>query len=656
MRADPELSHWTMTPERTIGITACLALVLIPHALRISAWVLVSFSVLALWRVAHAMRDTPLPSKWLVVAMSLAMLAAVYLSYGTLFGRSAGVALLVVLSGLKLMESRSVRDAYVLSSLGFFLVITNFLYSQTIATGSYMLVVVAFMMVTLISFSTAPGELALGKRLRVATVVLVQAMPIMLAMFVLFPRLPGPLWGLPRDAHSAVSGLGDTMVPGRISQLTLSDAVAFRVKFHGIAPTPGQLYWRGPVLWRTDGHKWSSGHQSRSWRAQYAELEGKPIDYTITLEPHNYPWLFALDVPTTIPRGAQMTRDFQLRTPKPVRERRRYEMRSYPLARLPRMSLEERTAGLALPPDRHPETRRLASAWRREHGSDAAIVARAMDYFRHQPFVYTLTPPLLDGDSVDQFLFDTRSGFCESYSSAFTVLMRAAGVPARIVTGYQGGELNPVGGYLIVRQRDAHAWVEVWLEERGWTRVDPTGAVSPNRIELGLDGIAPVIDSKGLGIRATLPVEQLWRRLRHGLDAINASWNEWVLGYSTRKQLELLAGFGIDAGNLRSLSLGMLVLVGILLGLTGVWVGRRPSPTDPVLRIYRRYCRKLARSGIAPRPGEGPLDFGTRVSTLRPRLRDPVRRITDLYVALRYADTATSIGEFRRAVAGFRPR
>lgn len=658
MRANPETRQWALTAERTLWITGCLVLVMLPHVERLPAWVLASFALMAGWRTWNAIRGVPLPPRWLVIGLSAAMLGGVYTSYGTLFGRSAGIALLAVLSGMKLMESRGLRDAYVLSALGFFLVITNFLYSQTILTGVYMLVVVLCMTAALITFSTESGELDSRARVRMAGSMLLQAAPIMLVLFFLFPRLPGPLWGLPRDAHDAVSGLSESMSPGRISRLSLSDAVAFRVTFQSKAPPPSQLYWRGPVLWHTDGQEWRSGQPARSWRAQYAELQGEPVDYTITIEPHQQSWLFALEVPTTIPRGAQMTQDFQLRTPKPVRARRRYEMRSFPEARLSRVSIEEQAAALALPSGMHPRARALARRWRDELADDAAVVARALEYFGRQPFVYTLTPPLLENDPVDEFLFDTRSGFCENYASSFAVLMRAAGIPARIVTGYQGGELNPLGEYLIVRQRDAHAWTEVWLSDRGWVRVDPTGAVSPNRIELGMDAaIPPTLGPAGLDLPSRGALWETWRSWRHGIDAIKSGWNEWVLGYGTRRQFELLALFGVDAGNLRNLSMLMFAVLGTILGILALWLARRrPLPVDPVARIYARFCAKLARAGITRRGHEGPVDFAARVVSSRPPLRASVEHITRLYVALRYAAGDTPVAEFKRAVSAFRPR
>jgi len=658
MRVNPETRHWSLTPERTLWITGCLVLVMVPHIARTPLWVLACFAALAAWRVANATRGIPLPSKWLIIGLSGVMLVAVYWHYGTLLGRNAGVTLLIVLAGMKLMESRHLRDAYVLSSLGYFLVITNFLYSQSIWTGVYMLLVVMLMTATLIAFSTERGELDARARLRMAATMLAQAAPIMLVLFFLFPRLPGPLWGLPRDAHSAVSGLSESMSPGRISRLSLSDAVAFRVTFEGRAPAANQLYWRGPVMWHTDGREWKSGRSPRSWRAQYVELQGEPLDYTVTIEPHQQFWLFALETPTTIPRGAQMTRDFQLRTLKPVHTRRRYRVRSFPEARRSVTSIEEQTAALALPPGMHPKARALAREWRAELADDTAIVARALGYYSRQPFVYTLTPPLLKNDPVDEFLFDTRSGFCESYASSFTVLMRAAGIPARIVTGYQGGELNPLGDYLIVRQRDAHAWTEVWLGPRGWVRVDPTGAVSPRRIHLGMDAaIPPTMGPAGLNLPSGGPLWETWRNWRHGVDAIKTGWNEWVLGYGTHRQYELLAYFGVDAGSLNALTVAMFTIVGALLGFLALWlVWRRPVPEDPVARVYRRFCRKLARAGVARRGSEGPRDFAARVALLRPPLGKSVERITAMYVAIRYAGESIPLGAFRRAVGAFRPR
>ena len=658
MRAHPETRGWRLTPERALWITGCLVLVVIPHMAHLPVWVLAAFALLAGWRIANALRGVPLPSRWLVIAMSAGLLAGIYVTQGSFFGRDTGVTLLIALTGMKIMETRGMRDAYVLSALGYFLVITNFLYSQSIPTGIYMLVIVLLMTATLIAFSTEPGEIEARARLRVAAGILVQATPIMLILFVLFPRLPGPLWSLPRDAHAAASGLGDTMSPGRISRLSLSDAVAFRVSFTSKSPPANRLYWRGPVMWHTDGFEWTRGESGRSWRAQYAELDGEPADYTLTIEPHQHRWLFALDFPTTIPAGAQMSRDFQLLSSKPVRTRRRYQVRSYPDAHLTQISIEERAAALALPEGMHPKARALALEWRETIDDDAAIVERALEYYRLQPFVYTLSPPALQNDPVDEFLFDTRSGFCESYAASFAVLMRAAGIPARIVTGYQGGELNPLGEYLIVRQRDAHAWTEVWMQGRGWVRIDPTGAVSPNRIELGMDGAIPArIGAAGLDLATRGPLGEAWRNVRFSIDAVNAGWNDWVLGYGTRRQRNLLALFGAGEASAGDLVMGMFAAIGVVLAMLAAWLTRRRSArVDPAQRIYRRFCDKLARGGVARRASEGPVDFAARAGSALPARRADVERITHMYVCLRYAGEPSHLHAFKRAVGAFRAR
>ena len=653
---NPELRDWTLTPERMAWLTLSLLLVLVPHALRVPVWVTAAFLVFAGWRLANALFAVRLPPSWLVALISLALLPGVYATYGTLLGRSAGVALLVILGGMKLIETRALRDALVIGFLGYFLVITNFLYSQSIFTGAFMVVASLVTTATLVALAVPGDELRAAARVRLAGTLLAQAVPVMLVLFVLFPRVSAPLWGLPKDAHAGSSGLSDSMHPGTISRLSLSGAVAFRVQFDGDMPPLNRLYWRGPVLSQTDGKAWWMGVSGRSERPIYVPVGGQPVDYAITLEPHRQKWLFALDVPTTIPPGAQMTGELQLRSRRRVRERIRYEVRSYVDYRLSHHTSEQIEEGLALPPGRHSRAVALARKWRRELASDQAVAERALEYFSRQPFFYTLTPPLMESDPVDEFLFETRRGFCENYASAFTILMRAAGIPARVVTGYQGGEVNPLGNYLLVRQRDAHAWTEVWLGERGWVRMDPTAAVSPERIEVGMDAeIPPTLGPSGLGFRPSEPVVQLWRRMRQSWDAANMRWNQWVLGYGSERQHELLSRFGINADDYAQVALALFVAIGILLGAVAGWLAytRRPW-VDPVLRQYRRFCRKLGRRGLIRGPAEGPIAFAERIRGERPDLDAAVREITELYVSLRYRGAGGSLAELRSAITALR--
>jgi transglutaminase-like putative cysteine protease len=457
----------------------------------------------------------------------------------------------------------------------------------------------------------------------------------MLVLFLFFPRVTGPLWGLPQDAYAGATGLSDTMTPGSVSSLILSDAVAFRVKFDGSVPPPKQLYWRGPVMWDFDGRTWSAP------RALYGTPEftaqGPPISYEVTLEPHNKRWLFALDIPGKVPVHAFASADFQLYAVQPVTNRIRYEMTSFLDYRygLPEDAIAIQRA-LALPERTNPRTVALARALRAQYPDDRALIQAVLARFRNEKFFYTLTPPLLSPDDpVDQFLFETRSGFCEHYSSAFAVLMRAAGIPARVVTGYQGGEENVLGNYLIVRQAEAHAWTEIWLRTEGWTRVDPTAAVSPLRVESGISAAVPRSDPLPLFVRGDF---QALRQLQFTWDLVANTWNQWVLGYTPERQRLLLSRVGFDDATWYTLTVVMLCATVVIVIVLSVVMLRqiRSRVRDPVRIAYGRFCDKMQRAGLPRGPAEGPLDYSRRVAGARPDLEHSVAAITGLYVDLRY--------------------
>lgn len=613
-----------------------LAMVAAPHVERLPLWVSISTGVLGLWRLYIAQRRLPLLSKWLLFSMLVAATAGIYLSYGSVFGRDAGVALLVLLIGLKLMEMNSLRDAVLMLFLGYFLVITNFLYSQTILAGLYMLLVVLAITAAWISCNRPSGAYPAKDMLHLAGTLLIQAVPLMVVLFLLFPRVQGPLWGLPQDAYSGITGLSDTMSPGSLSELSLSDAVAFRVKFDDPAPKASTLYWRGPVLWRFNGRTWFARKYYEVSKPPELQALDKPLRYTVTLEPHNRNWLFALDMPGTSPPQAGITLDFQILSNAPVRNRMRYEMSSYLKYQT---GADEDPAelqrALQFPRVSNPRARELAQSWRRSTDNNAAIINQALNLFRNDQFYYTLLPPLLGENPVDEFLFDTKRGFCEHYASSFAFLMRAAGIPARIVTGYQGGELNAIGDYTIVRQADAHAWVEVWLKERGWVRIDPTAAVSPLRVEAGIAAAVPATDPLPLLVRQDYP----WlRQARFVWDAMANDWNQWVLGYNPQRQAQFLTQLGMSEATWQNMAIALLVVAGlVVLVLAGIILWRlRTAPHDPVQKAYRKFCGKLAKDGLARRPAEGPQDYALRLAQTKPQQAEPIRSISELYIALRY--------------------
>ncbi len=621
-----------------------LVMVAAPHVFHLPWWIIALAATLFAWRVHLAHARLAMPHRWLVILVALAGLIGVFLTYRSIFGREAGVALLVIMLGLKLLESRTLRDAMLLTFLGYFLVITNFLYEQTIPTALYMVACTVVITASMLSLHYSRAEPTFRVHLRTAGVLLAQSVPLMLVLFLLFPRVPGPLWGLPQDAFTGVSGLSDTMSPGSLSNLILSDAVAFRVKFESSIPRRDNLYWRGPVMWDFDGRTWSAPRFF--YPASGPEVTGDPVNYEVTLEPHSKRWMFALDLPGKVPPRAFLSTDYQIYSVRPVNNRLRYDMTSMlnPVFGLGENSLALRRA-LQLPAGANPQARELARELRAKHSDDGAIVDEVLSMFRNQKFFYTLTPPLLGQHSVDEFLFSTRSGFCEHYSSAFTVLMRAAGIPARVVTGYQGGEINDFGHYLIVRQSDAHAWTEIWLKNRGWVRVDPTSAVSPSRVSAGISAAIPRSEALPMLVRGDI---EWLRQLRLSWDFMSNTWNQWVLGYTPERQRWLLENVGVDNATWQKMAAVLFCVAGVIVAIfTAIALRQlKDRVRDPVKIAYLRFCDKLRRRGLPRDPAEGPLDYAHRLERQRPDLASAAAAITRLYVALRYG-AGTSAGALR---------
>lgn len=647
--------HWLW-----LGLAIVLAV--LPHGRQTPTWIpvvcllLVGIKLILVYGIQHSQR-----ARWLGMLMrntlAVLLVLGVYLHYDSLLGRDAGVALLIVLSGFKFLEARRARDLYVSTALGFFLIVTNFFYSQTIGTAVYMAPIVILLVMALLDINDPQRALPVLNKLQRAGIMLLQAVPLMLILFFLFPRVAEPLWGMPEDAFTGTTGLDDIMTPGSISQLSDTNDVAFRVEFHGETPPASARYWRGPVLWDTDGRVWLMGQQRERGKAT-ATQRGNGIDYTLMLEPHDRKWIYALEMPVDIPDGTRLNHDYQLLDDDTIRKRRQYDLTGYTDYRLTGADQVDFERALALPPAAHPKAVALARQWRDEGLDTDAIVDRALGMFHNQTFYYSTTPPLLTGDVVDEFLFETKEGFCEHYAAAFTVLMRAAGIPARIVMGYQGGTLNPVGGYYVVYQRDAHAWTEVWMND-SWQRVDPTAAVSPARIRDGLDGALPDTIAQPLGLDRNSWVGRTLLNLRDNWDALNTQWNQWVLGYTQSRQRVLLNRMGIDYRSWQDLAVWLAAIMGIVIVITAVVVLVKPRDrTDSARRLYNRFCRKLARAGMSRNSYEGPRDFAVRARRRFPACARSITEITERYIAIRYANQSADrdeLKQLRTAIGAFRP-
>ena len=621
-----------------VGLLLCV----LPHLPHLAPWTALLCLGAAALRIAIEVRGGGLPPKWLRIAIAFAALLGVLFTYRTLNGVEAGTALLVVMAGMKLLETRSARDLTVIVFLSYFALFAAFLYNQELLRLPYMLLSAWLLTATLMRIHQRRAAMSMREAAGITARMFLQALPLALLLFLFFPRLPGQFWAMPARSQ-ATSGLGEEMSPGDVSELSLSSATAFRARFEGTLPPPRQRYWRGPVLHDFDGRTW------RRSRALFVEQPvrtgGETYKYRVTIEPNQRNWVFPLDLVTQWQgRGVYRTSDHQLMTRNAITTLRTFELQSATDYRvegpLPRVM---RRADTRLPEHRNPRSLALARELRARAGSDAAFVQAVLARFRNEEYYYTLEPPRLATDSVDEFLFETRRGFCEHFASAFTMLARAAGIPARVVTGYQGGEYNPLGDYLIVRQADAHAWSEVWLEGQGWVRVDPTAAVAPERIERGLDAAMPESEPvPGRLLRNSTILSQL----RLAWDAANTFWNDQVIAFGEAQQRWLLRRFSIE--DFRGEYLGLALAIsfgGFFLALAGWLAWRfRPRARDPVAQVYEQLCRKLARRGLARYAHEGPNDYVARAQEAHPRLVAPLEEIRALYVGLRYGPAPLDTG------------
>src|SRR5210317_2243670 len=535
-----------------------------PHVPFLPFWITGTFLGCAAWRYMIEKRRRTLPSRWLRAALALFCFLGVLFTYSSISGVGPGSALLAIMAALKLLETRKRRDQFVLLFLSIFLVMSSLLREQYLWSLPYMVVSLLVIMSAWLRMSAGESQ---SPRQSFATAgrLLMYAAPLAIVMWVFFPRIATPFWAVPIDTSQATTGISDTMSPGDISSLSMSNDVAFRVSFDGAIPEPHERYWRGLVLTRFNGRTWTGHDPSISPRAlDEIEVTGEPVDYDVTLEPTRQQWVFALDVPTQWSLSQTfMGPHQQLARSVPIEQRVAYKVRSHTNYRIS-ATLSDLFRGwyVSLPEGSNPRTAELARRMRDAAGSDRAFVEAVLQKLNREEYYYTLEPPPLGSNPVDRFLFETRRGFCEHYASAFSVMMRSVGIPTRIVLGYHGGELNPLGGHLIVRQSDAHAWTEVWIAGLGWHRVDPTAAVAPERIDAGRTGA--MFDGSGAAWGLGAP-SMLLHNLVLAWDAANAKWNEWILGYGPDNQERFMDWLGMDDPDWRQM---ILTLVALVTGLT----------------------------------------------------------------------------------------
>src|SRR5579863_9836502 len=637
-----------------LWVCAASAAAVLLHAAQVSMWITLTALGLIGWRLAASIGAARLPGAALRIALGLALVAGVLVQFHTLNGLVPGTAMLMLMLAIKLLETRTRRDQYVVIGGALFLLLAACLYGQALLWmplyGAQALLCCSALAVVAYEPATDEGHFPAPAGLRTR-----EAIPLAIPLFLFFPRLPDHFWALPAG-NDAMTGLGDTLTPGSITRLTSSYAIAFRVRFEGSPPRPAERYWRGPVLHEFDGATWMAGRYASN-DAQRLDCLSTPYRYRVYLEPTFRHWWLALDTVMRAPSsGVRYTDDYQLIAAQPVSQALNYDAISCAQTGswLPLPSAA-RIDDTQLPPSPNPRTRAFAAQLRRRAGSDAAYVHAVLAFLHTGGFSYSLTPPPLGPDPVDDFLFNTRTGFCGHYASAFVDMMRAAGVPARVVTGYLGGQWNPYDRTLIVRQSDAHAWAEVWLDGRGWTRVDPTAVVEPERLYRGILDLLPN------AVSAPARLVHAWPWLSAAVerwDAMNGWWNERVVGFNYRSQLDLLGELGFRSPELRDA--GWAFAAALLAWLAWISWQLRPGtgapPPDRLGRAYAKLCRKVARTGLQRAPHQGPLAYAQTIIRYRPDLAARVSPLLERYADLRFGPPSTSapdreLTSFERAVA-----
>ncbi len=629
-----QIKYWPANARELVLTTSVVLLALLPHLPHLPFWIPLIIVASLLWRITIELHAAALPNKWLRNGIAVIAMSSVLRTFHTLNGLEAGTALLSIMAGIKLLETRDHRDYTILIFIAYFLLFAELLYDQSMWMLPYLLASTLFSTATLMRLHDGGSHITYRDALKRCTQMALQAAPLALLLFIFFPRLQGQFWALP-SRGGATSGLSDEMSPGDVSQLSLSDDIAFRVEFNGELPPMNQRYWRAVVLHEFDGRTWRRARMGLGIGA--VQKIGPMFEYRLLLEPSNQRWIPVLDVPLQwqLPNSIILP-DLQLLAAQPLSQLTSVTVQSTTQYRYGlQLSNTARRLDTQLPVTANPRTHELAQRMYAQAGDDVTYINSVLRMFNHETFSYTLEPAKLGTNAVDDFLFNTHAGFCEHYASAFTVLMRAVGIPARVVTGYQGGEYNSLGHYLIVRQADAHAWSEVWLADQGWVRIDPTAAIAPERVN---DGSQAALSGNEPLARRYLHQFAWINSARLGWDALNTFWKKHIVQFDSSEQQSLLSKLGIDSSDWRDLGLSLVIafvlfFFGMLLYLTWKF---KPRRVDPVVKLYEQLQHKLKKQQIVRAVHEGPNDYLKRAAIAQPSRATQLKEIRDAYVALRY--------------------
>lgn len=620
-----------------IFLLVSIGLITLPHVNHIPLPLFSYFNALLIWRFVGIWKPDYLPKKLLIFALTMGAFVLLYAQNQGVLGRDAGTCLFVTALGLKLLEIKKERDLYLINYLAFIVATSQFLYQQSILMAVYILFVCCVLLATLVSINSQKPETK--PAIKTACLIVFQALPLSIVIFVLFPRVEAPRWMMLDQQHTAISGLSDSLEPGSISKLGLSDELVFRVKFEGSIPPPNQRYWRGPVYSHTDGKRWSEikNHFFQRFMDK-PSFKGTPYRYTLMMEPQDKNWVFALDLPTEYPTSLKRNGLYQLINNDNPDERAEYKISSYPQYNTGYITKMEFWDNLQLPEEPSEKTTQLVKQLHGFNQPTIVFIQSVLNHFKTENFYYTLMPPLMEENPIETFLFETRQGFCSHYATAFVYLMRVANIPARVVGGYQGGEMNKTGNFLEIRQANAHAWVEVWLKNKGWTRFDPTAAIAPERVEqdvnidlqiaTGTINFTPTLINAENALSWIKQARQLWGN-------VDYNWQRWVINYTSANQSKFLSSLGIN--NIKSMAYWLVISISVItIFLAWNILKNSTFKIDKELKLYQLFCKKLARAGLHKNRGETAQSFSRTIQNQRPDLAQKVKKITSLFIKIRY--------------------
>lgn len=631
-----KISLYALSQKQIFWILLSVVIAVSPHIPRLPIWFPILLFLVVTTRWLTAVKNLkPLPGLVIAFITIFIFIAIVYFQ-GFKLDREISVTILTTMAVLKLLETWRKRDAWMIVTLCYFVILTRFFYSQDMLLVIYLMTSVIVITHTLFILQHDSGNAYLQKReIKQTLGLLATGVPLATLFFLFFPRLGSPIWGSPDFFGEGKTGISEEMSPGSISQLFNDDSTAFRVIFSSEIPQNSTLYWRGPVLWDFDGFTWSKNKDLKpARRAVTFSDSGLAVSYEVELEPTGQNYLFALDYLAFTPHETQLLPDSQLLNKHKVNQLRHYQATSLIKQYNPYEFLSyEKLARLKnLPKGFNQKTIKLMRQWQIENSTPEYLIAKALSLFANDEFYYSYTPPLLQGDTVDQFLFETKSGFCEHYASAFTIMMRAAGIPARVVTGYQGGIINE--DYLLIKQSDAHAWSEVWISGKGWLRVDPTAAVSPLRIEQGSQAL--------MSATARNWLDSSWyRKMGENYDKMRHKWNQWIRDYNVIKQKALFNVFGFDAKDGKSIAivLSTIMLLTTLLVLLFLYLSRPKRKLNYYDKVYNKFLKIFKQKGFLKPQQQGIRAFADEAIDKFPQAKHSINEFVELYLKLRYSLT-----------------